>query len=141
MGAAAEDLEARRAAAEQALAAKKEAHDQELALREVVLLETRAKFAAEGTEGEDFVVVDAGPEGPIVLKLGPFVLYKEWRAKVLEDKATIEAAQRFVLACVAFPEAPVIREIVQRRAALVDKLIGPLTRLYEADVSGEQKKR
>lgn len=130
-----DDLKARREAAEKALEARKRVRDQELEAREVALLEARVAYGDKfnGAEGEAFVVFDAGAEGPIVLKPGAMVLYKEYRAKVLAEEITLEAAQKYILPCVESPDRVKMLDILTRRPALHDDLVVALHRLHGAN--------
>lgn len=137
-----ETLEARRAAALevlQAASAKADAADQE---RAVMMLEVRAKYTQElGREGVDFLVFDAGVEGPIVLKLGQMVLWKEFRAKLLsDDGATLEAEQKYLLGCLAYPAREKLLEILQRRSSLHDDLVVELKKLHGANIAEQRGK-
>ena len=102
-----EDLKARRAAAEQAIAKLEEKAAEEREERELEVLEARVAWAAKlGREGIEFGVLDAGAEGPIVYKLAAMVVYKAFHSRIGEGKLTLESQEAFILPCIAFPERP-----------------------------------
>jgi hypothetical protein len=128
------ELDARIAAAEKRLEVKKSGRDRELKKRRAAVLEARAKYTEElGAEGEAFAVIDAGAEGPIVVKPGLMVLYKAYRARVMKDDMTLEAAQHYILPCTVFPERDVLLEVLNRRPALHDDLVVALHKLHGAN--------
>lgn len=137
-----EELAQRRQAAHDRLDKKREERARELQRREVVLLETRAKYEDElGPEGEAFALIDAGAEGPIVVKPGLMVVYKEYRAKALKDEVTLEAAQKFILPCLVEPAKDKLLDILQRRAALHDDIVLALLNLHGRNEAIDRGKR
>lgn len=117
-----EDLKARQAAAEEKIEKQRLAHEGVLELRKVVLAETLARYTEElGPEGESWALIDAGAEGPIVLKPAIAVQWKQFRAAVDDPKGkgvTIEACQKFALPCVIFPDKVELLAVLERRPGL-----------------------
>ena len=127
----ADDVKSRLAAARDRRAAREKLFDEALELRQLAILELEDKLSTDlGKRGEDFEIVDGGPDGPIAVRLGESVLYKKWRAKVKTDKDTQEDFIAFVRPCVVYPSADKFDEIIGRRGLLLDKCAGVLAKLY-----------
>lgn len=137
-----EDLKARREAAEAAIAKLEEEAANEREARAVAILEARVKYAAElGREGIDFVVFDAGAEGPIVLKLAPLVVYQEFHSKLQEDgKLSLATLERFILPSVAFPDKKAVTGILDRRGTLYVELTNVLKTLHGVNEAAQKGK-
>jgi hypothetical protein len=136
----ADDMKARREAAEAEIAKLEADAAAEREARAVALLEARVKYSKElGREGVDFKVIDAGGEGMIVLKLAPMVVYQNFHSALQEsDKVSLSIQERFILPCVAFPEKREILEILNRRPVLYRDLCDALLVLHGAN-EGEKK--
>lgn len=125
------DLDARLAAANELLDADDEKRVAVQQLRELAIKELDVKLRAElGVRGEDFEIVDGGPEGPLAVKLGPTVLYKRWKDLVKREKDTDADLFSFVAPCVAFPDRETFAAIVGKRIHLLTKCGDALLRLY-----------
>lgn len=124
-------LEERLLAARKRKSERDTKEDDENKARSLAILELEEELAAKfGRRGEDFEIIDGGPDGPLAVKLGEGAGYKRYRAKIMASKETQEDLIAFVNPCVVFPEAKKFSEIVGRRSALYDKLGAALLRLF-----------
>jgi hypothetical protein len=106
--------------------------------RELLLFELEQKFNAElaGPIGSAFAIVSDLREQPIVIKLGPAVLLKKFRATPTPTPPEDEHA--FVLPCVVHPSQDAFAEIVERRAHLLTRCVAALSTLYGVE-EGENR--
>jgi len=127
----ADAIKAELAAEEAAAAERASEHELIVAQRRAAILRAEREWAAKlgGPVGEAFAVVDGGAEGPIVLRLGEFVLYKRFQAAI-DPKITLEACDFFVRPCVVYPDAAKFGEIVERRAGLLFSCATELGNLF-----------
>lgn len=96
--------------------------------REARCLELEEKYAAElGAPGVGFAVVST-LEGPVVVKPGPVVLFKQLRDGAPE--ITFDAMQTFVQGCLVFPDRKEFAAMVERRAGIVTMVGDALLLLY-----------
>lgn len=113
-----EELRAAKAAREAAAAEKKAAD-------EYLELELSDRFSREGAEGVDFRIVRT-LAGPIVLKLGPSILWKAY-FKSKNEEADLA---NFVLQQVAYPEKSAYLAIVNKHEGLIVALENVLSRMH-----------
>lgn len=124
------------------------AREQAAKVREARMLEVEIEFTEKlGELHEAFEIVDAGAEGPIVLKLGDGVLHKAFNAAIDKNKAkrggdgiTEEACSQFVMPCIAYPEKQTALDIFGRRPGLIFACAGKLSALFSTNEAGERGK-
>lgn len=118
--------------------------------RELHILELEEQYEQElcGRAGEAFTIIDAGPDGAIVAKLGEAVLYKQFHAKIDKNKEmrggdgiTPEACQIFVSPLIVHPDRAKFAEIVERRQGLLFRIANAVESLYTARKASEDAKR
>lgn len=132
-------VEARLAAARLRAEAKAQAREEEAKLRELALLELTEKLEEEHGGAGEVVVIDGGEAGPIGMKLGAAVLYKQWRSsidknqkKLGTDGITLEACQIFVTPCVLHPTKELFGQVVEKFPGLLYVCANALEALYTA---------
>lgn len=98
-------------------------------------LELRFEDELAGARGVAFAIVNV-PESPIVIKLGPSVLFKRWNgAKREKDTGlpSIEVTAQFVAPCIVYPEKSEYEAIVGKREAVIIACANMLAALYQGD--------
>jgi hypothetical protein len=110
-------------------------------VRELEALELEEQFSkSHGTRGVDFDLLTTS-EGTVVLELGPALIFKRLRAKLIErDAIDDESAQQFVQPCVVHPPIPEFLRMVNKRPGILVSLTDVLTSLYmakEKDIRGK----
>lgn len=111
--------------------------------RQVAIVEAEVKYTLElGTRGEDWEMVDAGPEGLVIVKLGEPVVMKVYRTKLRAPgyKPNDDDEIQFVQPNVVFPSQQRLHEILSRRRGLLPKIVDACATLYGMWEDKAQKK-
>lgn len=130
----AEDIKVRLTAARDAKAKRDADTEAEKERRELATLDLEEKWEKElgGKRGEAFEIVDGGTAGLIVLavKQGGAVFHKQFMASA-QKEITLEACQRWTMACVVEPAPTELVASVGERVGIYTVCANKLVALYE----------
>ena len=127
-----EDIEARKRAAREKLAALEHKDDEAEELRQLALDELTVKLAEEhGRPGKDFVILDTAI-GPIALKPAQAILWTRYVSRIPDNgQPKHEDAFAFVSPCVIHPSREEFAKLADARAGIVQAAANELAHLYQ----------